>query len=121
MQLASALVYGKDLTQLTAFYRELLGTAPVREAAVWVEFRAGSATLVLHTIPSPVADQIVITTPPEPREETPIKLIFAVPDLAAERVRLAAAGINLVERPWGSCDGMDPEGNIFSITAPDTA
>ncbi len=116
MQLASALLYVKDLARLTAFYRELLGAAPVNEAAGWVEFRAGLATLMLHEIPSAVADQIVITTPPEPREETPLKLIFAVPDLAAERTRLAAAGIDLVERPGGSCDGMDPEGNIFTIT-----
>lgn len=116
MKLASALLYVKDLARLTAFYQDLLGMAPVNQAAGWVEFSAGAATLMLHEIPGAVADQIVITTPPEPREETPIKLIFAVPDLAAERARLAAAGIDLVERPWGSCDGMDPEGNIFAIT-----
>ncbi|MCX6597553.1 MAG: hypothetical protein NTV70_14430 [Acidobacteria bacterium] len=116
MQLASALLYVKDLARLTAFYQSLLGTAPVKEAAGWVEFDAGRATLMLHEIPGAVADQIVITTPPEPRDQTPLKLIFAVPDLAAERARLAAVGIDLVERPWGSCDGMDPEGNIFTIT-----
>ena len=59
----------------------------------------------------------MISTPPEPREETPLKLIFTVPDLAAERTRLAALGIELIERPWGTCDGMDPEGNIFTIMA----
>ncbi len=116
MRLASALLYVKDLAALTAFYRALLDTAPVNESPGWVEFPAGAATLGLHAIPGPIAEQIVISTPPEPREETPIKLIFAVPDLALERARLAALGITLIERPWGACDGMDPEGNIFTIT-----
>ena len=102
---------------MTAFYQALLGVAPAQQTEGWVEFRSGSSTLMLHSIPDPVAAEIVLSTPPEPREQTPIKLIFTVENLAAERVRWAAAGIGLVERPWGSCDGMDPEGNIFSIMA----
>jgi predicted enzyme related to lactoylglutathione lyase len=50
-----------------------------------------------------------------------VKLIFAVDDVPAERNRLEAMGIALLQRPWQkpseACEGIDPEGNIFQISA----
>ena len=40
-----------------------------------------------------------------------------VDDVERERTRLAKAGITMLERPWGSCDGIDPEGNVFQRRA----
>ena len=38
-------------------------------------------------------------------------------DVAAARARLIAHGAVMHEpRPWGACDGVDPEGNVFQIT-----
>jgi hypothetical protein len=28
-------------------------------------------------------------------------------------------GITMVQRPWGAWDGIDPEGNVFGIRAPE--
>ncbi|NDJ11150.1 MAG: glyoxalase/bleomycin resistance/dioxygenase family protein, partial [Acidobacteriia bacterium] len=53
--------------------------------------------------------------PPRIREETPIKLIFTVTDLAGEVSRLQAAGVQLELKPWGAADGIDPEGNVFQL------
>jgi len=38
-----------------------------------------------------------------------------VDDVASERQRLESLGVSIVQRPWGSYDGIDPEGNIFEI------
>lgn len=36
-------------------------------------------------------------------------------DVASKRRRLESLGVPIVQRPWGSYDGIDPEGNIFGI------
>jgi predicted enzyme related to lactoylglutathione lyase len=80
-----------------------------------VEFEAGATKFALHAIPSEIADQIEISVPARPREKNPIKLSFEVDDVASERHRLESLGVSIVQRPWGSYDGIDPEGNIFGI------
>jgi predicted enzyme related to lactoylglutathione lyase len=43
-------------------------------------------------------------------------LAFAVPDIDAERLRLVARGVAMLDtKPWGTCDGIDPEGNVFQL------
>jgi hypothetical protein len=78
--------------------------------------------LVIVRIPKRIADTIVITTPLAPREGAPLKLVFAVEDMAHARERAAVLGgaVNALEREWefeGAqvCDGHDPEGNVFEL------
>ncbi len=114
------MIYVVDLPRAEAFYRDALGLRPIAgtRSATWVEFEAGpAATLALHAIPTAIAAEIEIASPPVKREETPIKLIFAVQDVAAERVRLEALGVTVELRPWGDLDVVDPEGNICSIAS----
>ena len=111
------MIYVKDLEQMAAFYGDALGL-PIITATrtdTWVESDTGSATLALHAIPPHIAEQFTITTPPHPREENPIKIIFGVKDLESEYTRLKTLGVDLKMRPWGACDGIDPEGNIFQL------
>jgi catechol 2,3-dioxygenase-like lactoylglutathione lyase family enzyme len=118
MQLRCAMIYAKDMTAMTAFYRDGLGLTPIPERSSdgWLEMDAGGVTVALHAIPPHIAADIVIASPPVAREETPIKLIFEVPDLEAARAFLMAHGAQMMDiRPWGSCDGLDPEGNVFQI------
>jgi len=69
-----------------------------------------------------IADTIEIATPPEPREDTPLKLVFSVEDIAratraccgAGRSRECDGGGSGNSKAPGFCDGHDPEGNIFS-------
>ena len=82
----------------------------------WALLDAGGATLGLHAIPAEYARDISIASPPVAREETPIKLVFDVPDLEAARAHLAAHGATVREpRAWSACDVLDPEGNVFQI------
>ena len=116
--LARAILFVKDLERMTAFYGDALGLAlvPERSSEGWAELEAGGATLALHAIPPHIAKSIRIGTPPAPRSEAPTKLAFAVSDLDAARARLVALGAKMAEpSSWGSCDGVDLEGNVFQI------
>ncbi len=117
MQLQSAMIFVKDLPRMAEFYGEVLGLRPVAGTRTesWAEFSAGAASVALHAIPPEIASQFEITSPPQPREEYPVKLIFSVTDLDAEQARLERLGVTLTRRPWGACDAVDPEGNIFQI------
>jgi catechol 2,3-dioxygenase-like lactoylglutathione lyase family enzyme len=117
MQLARAVLFVKDLRRMTAFYRDTLGLKVTSGSAGWIELDAGPVALALHAIPAAVAAGIVIETPPRVREGSPVKLSFAVADVAAERTRLVAEGVVMREVRPGSCDGVDPEGNVFQLVA----
>ncbi len=102
---------------MATFYRNALRQKPVEETRMenWVEFEAGAARLSLHAIPSEIADEIQISSPPRPREKNPVKLSLEADDIASARQRLESLGATIVRRPWGAYDGIDPEGNVFGI------
>ena len=83
MRLQLAMIYVKDLPRMAGFYGDTLGLKLIEATRTesWVEFDAGGVVLALHAIPSHIADQIEITSPPLVREETPLKLVFAVTDM----------------------------------------
>ena len=120
MRLSSAMVYVKDLPRMRAFYGEMLGVKPSNDTWTdsWTEFDAGGVLFALHAIPPEIASQIEIASPPRPRGQNPVKLIFEVDDVDAERARLESLGVTMVQRPWGAWDGIDPEGNVFGIRSP---
>jgi predicted enzyme related to lactoylglutathione lyase len=116
MPLKHAMIFVKDLPRMTRFYREAFGFTLIaqRSSAEWSEFEGG---LALHAAPATIAATLMITDPPRARTETPIKLVFAVDDVLVARAQLVAHGAVMQEpRPVGSCDGVDPEGNVFQIT-----
>ena len=118
MKLGQAMIFVKDIERMTHFYRDGVGLAAIPERCEegFVVFDAGGATLALHAIPEPIARTIEIAEPPQARADTPIKLVFEVPDVEAARGHLVEHGAVMSEpRPWGSCDGLDPEGNVFMI------
>ena len=119
MRLSGAMIYVKDLPRMRSFYSDLLGIKPANDTWTesWTEFDAGGVTFALHAIPEDIASQIEVTSPPRVRGQNPVKVIFEVEDLQTELARLEALGVMLIERPWGSWDGVDPEGNVFGLRA----
>jgi catechol 2,3-dioxygenase-like lactoylglutathione lyase family enzyme len=123
MRLKSAMIYVRDLPRMRAFYGQMLEAKPVNSE--WTDryalFDAGGADFALHAIPGETAGRPETASPPRPRETSPVKLTFAVDDVRAERARLEGMGVAIIQRPWQepdqACDGVDPEGNIFQITA----
>ena len=113
VRLDGAMLFVAELAPMVAFYRDVVGLAPVEETRLddWVEFDTGSTRFALHRLPPDLG----VRPSPEPREREGCKLILAVDDLAATRERLAAAGATIIDRPWGGWDFADPEGNVLGV------
>jgi catechol 2,3-dioxygenase-like lactoylglutathione lyase family enzyme len=117
MDLRRVMIFTKNFDRMTTFYRDALGLPQLPDESTegWLEFDAGGVALALHAIPEHIAKDIEITNPPTAREQTPIKLVFEVPDIEVARIHLSNHGAVMSEpRAWG-CDGVDPEGNVFQI------
>ncbi len=120
--LIGAVLYAKDLSRLVDFYSSVAGIEPQTIEKGYAILGSRPSQFVIVRIPKRIADTIDIATPPEPREDTPVKLVFAVEDIAHARDRAAELGgvIKAMEREWefeGAkvCDGHDPEGNVFQL------
>ncbi len=120
MVLDCAMLYVRDFAVMAEFYRKVLAAEPgnAEWTESWAWFR--EARFALHAIPEAIAQEIEIASPPVAREDIPVKLIFRVTDVGAERARLEALGVRLVDRPWQTPDGafdcLDPEGNVFQVS-----
>lgn len=115
MRLSHVLLYVKNLPRMARFYGSLLRSEPSHAEDRYVEFENGNFRLALHAIPTEIADEVEVATPPHPRETTPIRLAFLTDGLDAESLRLRELGATLERRPWGGFVAIDPEGNIFEI------
>jgi hypothetical protein len=121
-RLGRVILFAKDVRKLVAFYRDGLGVraAPSdRDSPGFVTLDAGSCELCIHQISEPYASDVQIDDPPRAREGTPIKLAFLCEDVEALRAELEARGARMGEvrshPPRLSCDGVDPEGNVFQL------
>jgi predicted enzyme related to lactoylglutathione lyase len=119
---AGAVVYAKDIRRLARFYAAVADLELMHEVDDHIVLESETYELVIVAIPAAIAARIVITTPPERRENTAVKLVFAVPSLAAAREHAALNGGEL--HPPGKewrfqglrvCDGIDPEGNVIQL------
>jgi predicted enzyme related to lactoylglutathione lyase len=119
---AGAVVYAKDAARVAAFYAGVAGLREVQVESDHVILEASQFQLVVLAVPASIASSIHISSPPQRRQDTPIKLVFPVQSLPAARAAAQRLGgeLNPVEAEWefqGSrvCDGHDPEGNVFQV------
>ena len=123
MTLECAMLYVKDLARMREFYESVLQTPPINTewSEMWALFDVGGTRFAVHAIPTKSAEGIELTSPPAKRDRSPVKLIFGVENVIAERARLEAMGVTTLQQSWQeaaeSCDCVDPEGNIFQIAA----
>jgi predicted enzyme related to lactoylglutathione lyase len=120
--LIGAVLYARDIGRLVEFYASITGIEPQTIEKGFATFGSRPAQFVIVRIPKHIADTIDIVTPPKPREDTALKLVFSVEDIAHARERAAELGgaVNAIEQEWkfeGAkvCDGYDTEGNIFQL------
>jgi len=120
--LIGAVLYAKDLTRLVDFYASIAGIEAQTIQERYAILGSKPSQLAIVRIPRRITDKIDIAAPPIPREDTPLKLVFAVEDIAHARDRAAQLGgaMNPVQREWGFegakiCNGHDPEGNVFQL------
>jgi catechol 2,3-dioxygenase-like lactoylglutathione lyase family enzyme len=121
MHLSGAVLYVKDLPGMRDFYGDMLRARPINKEHTesYALFDLNGSRFLLHAIPAEYAHDVKISSPPHFRERNPVKVIFAAEDVASERSRLVSMGVTILLRPWQnlaeSCDGVDPEGNVFQI------
>lgn len=118
------LIYAKHLDTLAQFYSDVLQLAeePSQSDAQYglLALQGRGIHLLLHAIPVHYAEDIVITVPPQPREESALKFFCYVHDLAHT--------LNLIQELGGVClgstqqtstylyrDALDLEGNVFQV------
>ena len=115
-------VFAKNKKRVSAFYQQTLGMEVVESDTSHDLLRGNGYEVVIHSIPRKYAASIIITKPPEPREDSPFKPTFVVHSLAATRLAVEATGGYLKpdEKTWhfrghAVLDGWDPEGNIVQF------
>jgi len=108
-------LFARDLDRGVEFYTAALGLRAVEREDGWVALDAGGVRLALHAIPRSIASSIEISSPPRARTDTPLKLVFEVEDLGAAASLPSFGGTVLRRASDGSCDALDPEGNVFRI------
>jgi predicted enzyme related to lactoylglutathione lyase len=117
---AGLFVYAKDKERIARFYEVIAGMTRLHEAAEITVLESRDIQLLVHRIPSAIADSIQITSPPARREDTALKFFFTVPSLHAAREKAAELGGQVGDENWTgpgfiACNAMDPEGNVFQL------
>lgn len=117
---AGLFVYAKDMQSLANFYASVLGLGRAHSEASLIVLASAQFQLLVHAIPEHIAAEIIITVPPEHREEAALKFFFTVPSIAQARSRAASLGGEVFSETWSGpefivCNACDPEGNIFQL------
>ena len=118
-----AVLFVKDLGRAAAFYIGALGMMRVSGDEDHAILDCGGFELVLHRIPTQIADAIVITEPPVRRMWAATRLDFPVASIKDSRklARSLGGDIDDAPPPWADRNtdfffGYDPEGNQFGVT-----
>jgi catechol 2,3-dioxygenase-like lactoylglutathione lyase family enzyme len=118
-----AILFVKDLQQVAAFYIGALALTRVSGDVDHVVLECDGFELVVHQIPKPIAETIVVTQPPVRRVWGAIRLDFPVASIAGSRKLARALGGEIDDAPpvWADRSanlffGHDPEGNQFGVS-----
>lgn len=117
---AGLFVYAKDLEGVARFYAAVAGMSRLHATADLVVLQSADIQLLIHRIPTHIAQDIVIRTPPVPREDCALKFFITVPSIDAARSVAEQLGGSVADERWQGpgfvvCNAVDPEGNIFQL------
>lgn len=124
----SAVVFAKSVSRLARFYQEVAEMVEAHNDKDHIVLDEEGFQVVIHGIPKKIAAKILLTEPPQVREDTPIKLCLPVASIEYARTKAAELGgwIGPKSKEWEArgfraCDGYDPEGNVFQVRESSTA
>jgi predicted enzyme related to lactoylglutathione lyase len=117
-----AVIFAADVDRVARFYEVLVQMSPVHIEPGLRVIASDRTELVIHGVPPQVLAPLPEGTLPEPREDTAIKLFFAVPSLAAARDLAPKLGgfvyppeREFTARRFRACNACDPEGNVVQF------
>ena len=108
LELRRVILFTDNMDAMSRFYGEVIGLECVGAEKGWRDFKAGTCNIALHG--------------GKPRlGARPPKLVFYARDVAAARAVLVKRGARmgkiLSAAKFDMCDGADPDGNRFQISA----
>jgi len=117
---AGVFIYAKNPQLLARFYGSVLGAAVAHHNDHMVVLRSPDLQIIVHAMPPEVAPRVVISVPPELRDDAAIKFFCTVPSLAVAGEAALALGGEVMSEQWQGagfvvCNAYDPEGNIFQL------
>lgn len=120
-----AVTYAIDMPRCIDFYRAVLGLEVRQAGDGFCILAHDGSTLTLVQVPDHIAIGFRPSNPPARRADTPVKLVFSVASISATRAVAEQWGgqVDPAEAEWEwagttRCDGIDPEGNVFQVSAP---
>ncbi len=121
-RMSGAVLFAKDVPRVARFYEAILPMVVVHTEPDLIVLESEAFQLVVHGIPTQIAESIEITSPPARRTDMPTKLFFPVTSIAEARAKAGALGGGLnpkkkefQARGIRACDGHDPEGNVVQF------
>jgi predicted enzyme related to lactoylglutathione lyase len=117
---AGLFIYAKDRERLTKFYQSILGMTRLFDSDELAVLQSQELQLIVHAIPAQIASTIVITAPPQRREDSALKFFFTVPSIDDARTLASTLGGEVYHDLWEGpgfrvCNAIDPEGNVFQV------
>jgi hypothetical protein len=116
----SGVLFAKDARSLTGFYAGVLAGTVLREDPQFALLDWGGFHLVIHQVPAHLASEVLVSTPPQRREQGALRLDYPVDDVtrARDAARRMGGAIDDAPPSWAGNDasfflGYDPEGNVF--------
>jgi hypothetical protein len=118
--MGALVIFSIDVQRLAGFYEAVPRAHPLLEPSGDIRLVNDHDEILIHSIPTKIAQTIEISSPPAPRESTPIKPVFTVDSLAAALLSVLATGGSVTDRTF-TLDGLtrhdvlDPDGNIIQL------
>lgn len=117
----SLVIFSVEVDRLADFYSTLLGANLTSEEHGVVRVHCGETILRILSIPGEIAHDIVITTPPQGRDDVAVKPIFEVENLALSLQSISAlggvdTGRSFSDSDFDYHDVLDPEGNVIQLS-----
>jgi predicted enzyme related to lactoylglutathione lyase len=118
-------IFSPAVERLASFYEAVLGASRTSEPSGDIRLFRGHDEVLVHAIPEAIAQHIVITAPPVPRDQAALKPIFDVASLPAALDAVRAHGGVVTDRTftYGGItrhDVSDPDGNCIQLRAEGT-
>jgi predicted enzyme related to lactoylglutathione lyase len=120
LEMSSLVVFSINVRRLAVFYETVLGVERLDESSGDIRLINERDEVLIHSIPEKIAKDIEITSPPAPRENSPLKPVFDVVSLERALGSVEATGGVITGRGF-SLDGLtrrdvlDPDGNVIQL------
>jgi predicted enzyme related to lactoylglutathione lyase len=121
--MSSLVVFSVNIPRLAAFYEAVLDAEPLDESSEDIRLINERDQVLVHSIPKKVAKEIKITSPPVPRQNSPLKPVFDVASLERALGNVESMGGVVTSRGFSlngltRRDVLDPDGNVIQLRCP---